>query len=121
MAKKVNHLAGVPGRLDLGEYLFHVARLIYEKAGTHDAHVLAPQHVLLLPHPESFAQGPGFIVAQERVGQAVLVLELLVGFLAVCAGTDDCDAQILKVAEFVTEPLGFNGSARCRCFGVEEQ
>lgn len=51
----------------------------------------------------------------------MLVLELLIGLLAVCAGAYDGDAVILKVAEFVTEPLGFNRSAGCRRFWIEEE
>ena len=60
-------------------------------------------------------------VAQKVVGEAELLLELLVGLGLVCADAEDDTFAAVEILDSITEPLAFDGSARGIGFGVPPQ
>lgn len=79
-----------------------------------------PVHVLVLDDTVRFAH---FLVGvtQEREGQVVVLLELLLRFDGILADTDDGGLLPFECGDFIPEIASFDRSARRVGFGIEEQ
>jgi hypothetical protein len=105
---------------DLGEDAGDLALGINDEGSALDAHHLFAVHVLLFDHAVGVAD---FLigVGEERVGQVVLVLELLLFFRSVGGDAEYDGARLFDLLECVAEPARFYGSTGGIGLGEKEQ
>ena len=119
--------------LDLRQHLFGVALGLHvledvddfavgsdQESGTGNAHHLFAIHILFLDHTK-LVRNRFILISKERVGQIVLVLELLLGCRRIGGDAKYGYAGPGEFAICVAEPARFYRSTGCVGLGVEEQ
>jgi hypothetical protein len=83
-----------------------------------DSGDLLAVHVLFLDDAKAVADGL-VRVGEERVGQVVFFLELLLRFDGVPGDAEDDDTSLLKLLEVIAKAAGFNGATWGVGLGIE--
>ena len=118
--------------LDLGQHLFGVAVGLHvlenvgdfgvrsdKESSAGDAHHLFAIHILFLDHTK-LVRNRFILISKERVGQLVLVFELLLGGGSIGGDAEYGNASPGEFAICVAEPARFYRSTGCIGLGVEE-
>src|SRR6185437_4735661 len=112
------HLRRMPLWFHLLEDLRDLPRRIDDERRAFDAHVFAPIHRLLLPHA-ILLRHRMISVRQQREGQLVLRLELLMALHLIGRHPKDHGFRFVEPRERVAKLAGFRGAAAGVVLGIE--
>src|SRR5579859_6087439 len=106
----LQHFVGVALDFDIGEHRLDRAVPGDDERRARDPHVLATHELFQLPH--AILIGDGVVgVGQEREGQVIFGLKLLVGLDGVRADAEDLGPVLVEQATQVTEGACLGGAA----------
>ena len=114
------HFFGVPVRFHVLENVRDLSVRPDQECGTGDTQHFLAVHVLFLDHAELVGDCL-VLISQQRIGQLVLVLELLLGGRCIGRDSEYGDSGPGQFAVCVAEPARFDGSTGGIGFRIEEQ